>query len=78
MGKFYETQRTEGVSTSDLIVRIIKDYDVFVRRNLARGISRKEMNVNYVKEQTIKISSSLEKGTEKIEESVKKGVYYII
>lgn len=70
MGKFYETQRTEGISTSDIIVRIIKDYDGFVRRNLSRGISAKEMNVPFVKEKTIQIST-------KLEETIKKGVYYI-
>lgn len=78
MGKFYETQRTEGISTSDIIVRIIKDYDGFVRRNLSRGISAKEMNVPYVKEKTIQISSTLENGTKKIEETIKKGVFLFI
>ncbi|KAF4315409.1 hypothetical protein G195_011029, partial [Phytophthora kernoviae 00238/432] len=61
MGKFLETRRTDGISTSDLIIRIIAQYDTFIRRNLQRGYSGKDMNVPFIKEKTIKFDMAVDK-----------------
>lgn len=42
---FLETQRTVGISTSDIIVDIVKQYDEFVSRNLSRGYTKEQLNV---------------------------------
>lgn len=64
-GKFLATQRTEGISTSDLIMRLVRDYDEYVRRNLQRGYSRKELNVSLMRASKIKVAGKLRELEEK-------------
>ncbi|KAG2172205.1 hypothetical protein INT43_004746 [Umbelopsis isabellina] len=59
-GRFLPTKRTEGISTSDLITRIVRDYDSYLRRNLERGVSAKDLNISFFKEQEIKTKKSLQ------------------
>ncbi|KAG0051740.1 hypothetical protein BGZ83_003358 [Gryganskiella cystojenkinii] len=57
-GCFLPTNRTDGVSTSDLITRIVKDYDQYLRRNLERGVTAKELGIGFFKEQEVKLKKS--------------------
>ncbi|KAM3732436.1 hypothetical protein ACB098_11G061000 [Castanea mollissima] len=71
-GRFKETKRTDGISTSDIIMRIVKDYNQYVMRNLDRGYSRKDLGVSYVKEKRLRVNMRLKKLQEKVKEQQEK------
>ncbi len=45
-GMFLATKRTETVSTSDLIARIVKNHQLYAQRNIERGYTPHELNLH--------------------------------
>nr|XP_029116567.1 choline-phosphate cytidylyltransferase 1 isoform X3 [Elaeis guineensis] len=78
IGKFKETKRTDGISTSDIIMRIVKDYNEYVMRNLARGYTRKDLGVSYVKEKQLRVNMGITKLREKVKEHQEKASIWLI
>jgi len=69
-GRFIATQRTTGVSTTELINRIVRRYNEFVLRNLKRGVQRQDLNVSWTRARRIEMQN----GIKKIESNVEKWI----
>ncbi|CAD25880.1 CHOLINE PHOSPHATE CYTIDYLYLTRANSFERASE [Encephalitozoon cuniculi GB-M1] len=59
MGMFIPIRRTKGISTSGIITSIVKNYDMYVRRNLERGVSAKDLNISFLQMKRIKMSKKM-------------------
>ena len=53
-------------------MRIVKDYNQYVLRNLDRGYSREELGVSFVKEKRLRVNVKLKKLQEKVKEQQEK------
>jgi choline-phosphate cytidylyltransferase len=58
-GKFLVTQRTEGLSTTGIITKIVRDYEQYVSRQLQRGASRQELNVSWIKKNELDLKRTV-------------------
>ncbi|CAI6086428.1 hypothetical protein V2G26_003542 [Clonostachys chloroleuca] len=65
-GKFLVTQRTEGVSTTGLITRIVRDYEKYIARQFKRGTSRQELNVSWLKKNEMDLKRHVQELRENI------------
>eukprot|EP01102_Stenamoeba_stenopodia_P000226 TRINITY_DN10194_c0_g1_i1.p1 TRINITY_DN10194_c0_g1~~TRINITY_DN10194_c0_g1_i1.p1 ORF type:complete len:618 (+),score=161.12 TRINITY_DN10194_c0_g1_i1:61-1854(+) len=74
LGRFIPIERTEGISTSHIIMRIVRDYDEFVKFNLSKGYSGKDMNVGLLKEKSLLMEHKIQKFKEKVKENFKQKV----
>lgn len=58
-GRFVPIKRTKGISTSGIITKIVRDYDTYVKRNLERGASAKELGISFLHHNRIKVTNSV-------------------
>lgn len=73
-GRFLATKRTEGVSTTDLIGRLIRNYDMYVERSVKKGCKWDELNISKSRYFGIKIKLLLKNQERKISDNAKR--YY--
>ncbi|CCC13089.1 unnamed protein product [Sordaria macrospora k-hell] len=59
-GKFLVTQRTEGVSTTGIITKIVRDYEKYIARQFKRGASRQELNVSWLKKNELDLKRHIQ------------------
>jgi len=46
LGKFKATQRTQGVSTTDIVAKILRHKEMYYVRNLKRGVPREKLGMS--------------------------------
>jgi len=60
-GFWRTTYRTKGVSTSDIVLRIIRNYNNYIERNLRRDYSPADLNISNFKALRVKLMLKLDR-----------------
>jgi choline-phosphate cytidylyltransferase len=76
--RFLSTTRTEGISTTDIMMRIIRNYEDYVERNIKKGMNPEDLNVKLPMWFALKLKIFVEKVERKRNERKKNGItkYY--
>lgn len=71
LGMFLPTKRSRQISTTGIITSIIKNYDVYIKRQILRGISYKELNISFLKSKHIRLKCLMDEDVEVMKEEFK-------
>lgn len=78
-GRFLPTNRTEGISTTDIMMRIIRHFDEYVERNIRKGARPEDLNIGVEKYFVVKTKIITDKASKRTEGTKKKtplGYYF--
>lgn len=49
LGKFVATKRTEGISTTDVVTKILYNKQMYYIRNIKRGVPRSKLGISWIR-----------------------------
>jgi choline-phosphate cytidylyltransferase len=59
LGKFKATQRTKGISTTDVVAKILRNKEMYYVRNLRRGVPRQKLGMGIWRYMKLKVQLML-------------------
>ncbi|GIX63194.1 cholinephosphate cytidylyltransferase [Babesia caballi] len=71
-GRIVHMQRTPGISTSNIMMRILRNYETYIKRSLERGVGREDLKIGFTTANSIKLKSSIESWKKKFTQEVHK------
>ncbi|GBE60631.1 cholinephosphate cytidylyltransferase [Babesia ovata] len=71
-GRIVHTHRTPGISTSNIMLRILRNYETYIKRSLERGVGREDLKIGFTTANSIKLKSSIENWKKKFTQEVHK------
>lgn len=71
-GRFVQTIRTPGISTSNIMLRILRNYETYIKRSLERGVGREDLKLGFTTANSIKLKTSIQKWQRKFSSEVHK------
>nr|BAN65751.1 choline-phosphate cytidylyltransferase [Babesia bovis] len=71
-GRIVALQRTPGISTSNIMMRILRNYETYIKRSLERGVGREDLKIGFTTANSIKLKSSIENWQKKFTQEVHK------
>ncbi|KAK2195618.1 bifunctional CTP:phosphocholine cytidylyltransferase domain/Rossmann-like alpha-beta-alpha sandwich fold/Choline-phosphate cytidylyltransferase Pcy1-like/Cytidyltransferase-like domain [Babesia duncani] len=60
------TNPTPGISTSNIMLRILRNYELYIKRSLERGVQREDLKIGFTAAKSIKVRSSIENWQRKL------------